>query len=370
MDSKQTSYKENRIYKTGRRRLIKLSALAALFAVMIISQTACSGTQAEPVMDDGYFLDTICSVSIYRIEDENGKVQDASKMKEEAEAAIEESFDLCKDLEDKLSRTRKDSDISRLNSADGEWTEVSDDTIDILSRGLECSINSDGDFDITIGGVTKLWDFHASAEEAKLPDEEELAEAVKHVGFNDLEISGNKVRLKDPDTEVDLGGIAKGYIGDRMTDLLEEKGVVSATINLGGNVICIGGKTDDDDFVIGVEAPFSDRTDIIGKIDVRDKTLVTSGIYERKIEVDGKLYHHILDSSTGMPVDSELTAVTLVADKGLSADLDAASTICLIKGYDDALKYLEEDMPDGVEGVFVFKNGDIKATPGAGFEAE
>ena len=155
-----------------------------------------------------------------------------------------------------------------------------------------------------------------------------------------------------------------------MTDLLEERGVVSATINLGGNVICIGGKTDEDDFVIGVEAPFSDRTEIIGKIDVRDKTLVTSGIYERKIEVDGKLYHHILDTQTGMPVDSGLTAVTLTADKGLSADLDAASTICLIKGYDGAIKYIEEEMPDGVEAVFVFENGDIKTTDGSGFEKE
>lgn len=370
MDRKHTSDKVNKPFKTGRRRLIKLSAIAVLFAALIITQTSCSGTQAQPVTDDGYFLDTICSVSIYRMTDADGKVKEAAKMEDEAKAAIDESFDLCKALEDKLSRTRTNSDISKLNSAKGEWVEVSDETADLLIRGLEYSIHSDGDFDITVGGVTKLWDFHAAEGEAKLPDEEALAEAVKHVGFSNLEIKGNKVRLKDPETEVDLGGIAKGYIGDMMTDLLEEKGVVSATINLGGNVICIGSKTDEDDFVIGVEAPFSDRTEIIGKIPVRDKTLVTSGIYERKIEVDGKLYHHILDTKTGMPVDSELTAVTLVADKGLSADLDAASTICLIKGYDGALEYLEEYMPDGVEGVFVFKNGDIKTTANSHFEEE
>ena len=357
-------------FKTRRSRLIRLSAIAALFAALIISQTACGSTQAEPVTDDGYFLDTICSVSIYRMTDADGNVKEAAKMEDEAKAAIEESFELCKDLENKLSRTRKDSDISKLNSAKGEWVEVSDETADLLNRGLEHSMHSDGDFDITVGGVTKLWDFHASDDEAKLPDEKALAEAVKHVGYSGLEIDGNKVRLKDPEAEVDLGGIAKGYIGDMMTDLLEEKGVVSATINLGGNVICIGSKTDDADFVIGVEAPFSDRTEIIGKIPVRDKTLVTSGIYERKIEVDGKLYHHILDTKTGMPADSELSAVTLVADKGLSADLDAASTICLIKGYDGALEYLEEYMPDGVEGVFVFRNGDIKTTANSHFEEE
>lgn len=369
MNGKHTISDANKTSTGSRRRLMKLSALAALFAVMIISQTACDST-SEPVTDDGYFLDTICTVSIYRMTDDSGEVKDASRMSDEASVAIDDAFALCKDLEDKLSRTRSGSDISKVNSAGGQWVEVTDETLDIVKKGLECSKASGGDFDISIGGVTGLWDFHAADGEAKLPDEKALAEAVKHVGYENVEIDGNKIRLKDPEAEIDLGGIAKGYIGDRMTDLLEDRGVVSATINLGGNVICIGGKTDEDDFVIGVEAPFSDRTEIIGRIDARDKTLVTSGIYERKIEVDGKLYHHILDTHTGMPVDSGLSAVTLTAAKGLSADLDAASTICLIKGYDGALKYIKEEMPEGVEAVFVFENGDIKTTGGSGFEEE
>jgi thiamine biosynthesis lipoprotein len=137
-------------------------------------------------------------------------------------------------------------------------------------------------------------------------------------------------------------------------------------INLGGNVICIGGKTDEDDFVIGVETPFSDRTEIIGKINARDKTLVTSGVYERRIEVDGKTYHHILDTATGWPVDTDLDAVTLIAEKGRSGDIDAMSTICLIKGADEGMKFIEDQ--DGVEGVFVLSDGSVRTTAGAGFE--
>ena len=102
-------------------------------------------------------------------------------------------------------------------------------------------------------------------------------------------------------------------------------------------------------------------------VQARDKTLVTSGVYERMIEVDGKQYHHILDTDTGWPVDSDLDAVTLIADKGSSADIDAAATICLIKGLDGARSYLEEYM-DGVEAVFVLKDGSIVATEGSGFE--
>ena len=350
-----------------KRALKKLNICLLVSALLMLA--GCSGTGAtgsEPVMGDGYYLDTICSISIYRMKDAQGEVKDAADMSEDAEAAINEAFDLCSELESKISRTRKDSDISRLNSAGGEWVDVSEETRELIQKGLDYSDLSGGRFDITVGGVTEQWDFHAPEGEAKIPDEDALAEAVKHINYRYVEIEDGRVRLKDPETKLDLGGIAKGYIGDKMSELLESKGVVSAVVNLGGNVICIGGKTDQDDFVIGVETPFSDRTEIIGKINARDKTLVTSGVYERQIEVDGKRYHHILNTETGWPVDTDLDAVTLTADKGYSADIDALSTICLILGADDGIKLIGKQ--DGMEGVFVLSDGSIRTTEGAGFE--
>ena len=105
-----------------------------------------------------------------------------------------------------------------------------------------------------------------------------------------------------------------------------------------------------------------------GKIKAADKTLVTSGVYERKIEVDGKTYHHILDTKTGWPVKTDLDAVTLIADKGRSADIDALSTTCLIKGSKEGMEFIEG--VDGVEAVFVLSDGSILTTDGAGFEKE
>ena len=341
-------------------------AVTVAAAVLLAGCSGTEGTAPEPVSKDGYYLDTVCMVSVYRMTDETGEVRPASEMSGEAEAAIDEAYTLCRELEDKLSRTRAGSDISRLNDAKGEWTEVSEDTIEIIRKGMEYSHASDGAFDITVGGLTEQWDFHAAEGEAKLPDADDLAEALEHVNYRNIAIEGNKVRLTDPETKLDLGGIAKGYIGDRMTEVLENRGVVSATINLGGNVICIGGKTDTDDFVIGVEAPFSDRTEIVGKIDARDKTLVTSGVYERKIEVDGKTYHHILDTKTGWPAETDLDAVTLVSDKGRSGDMDALSTTCLIKGYKEAMDLIEAS--DGVEAVFILKDGSLQQTSGMEFE--
>ena len=350
------------------KRALKKLNILLLTAVLALT-AGCSGiggSDPEPVMDDGYYLDTVCSISVFRMADAGGNVKPAAEMSEDAKTAIDGAFELCSDLEAKISRTRKNSDISRLNDAGGEWVDVSEETIDLIRKGLEFSRLSDGSFDITVGGVTEQWDFHAPEGEAKLPDADALAEAVKHINYENIDIEGRRVRLSDPGARLDLGGIAKGWIGDRMTEFLESKGVVSAVINLGGNVICIGGKTDDDDFAIGVETPFSDRTEIIGKISVRDKTLVTSGVYERQIEVDGKRYHHILNTETGWPVGTDLDAVTLIADKGRSGDIDALSTICLIKGADEGMKFIEAQ--DGIEGVFVLSDGSIRTTEGAGFE--
>ena len=350
-----------------KRRLKKLNIL--LISAMLLMLCGCGGadsTPSEPVVGDGYYLDTVCSITVYRMAGDQGEVKDAAEMSEEAGAAIDEAFELCKDLESKISRTREDSEISSINNAKGEWVEISDDTLELIQKGIEYSKLADGRFDITVGGVTEQWDFHAPEGEAKLPDADKLAEAAGHIGYKKVEIEGNKVRLSDPETKLDLGGIAKGYIGDRMSEFLESKGVVSAVVNLGGNVVCIGGKTDEDDFAIGVEAPFSDRTEIIGKIDARDKTLVTSGVYERQIEVDGKRYHHILDTKTGWPVDTDLDAVTLIAGKGHSGDIDALSTTCLILGADEGKKFIEDQ--DGVEGVFVLSDGSIVTTADAGFE--
>ncbi|MBR2674458.1 MAG: FAD:protein FMN transferase [Mogibacterium sp.] len=359
--------RKNFFKKYNRGYLSARITLAVIIVTLVFVAAACgktgSGAATEPITREEFCLDTICNISIYEMKDEAGEAKSARDMESEANAAIDEAFRICGELEDKLSRTRKTSDISRLNAAEGEWTEVGDDTLSIIKKGIDYAELSGGDFDISCGSITEAWDFHAAEGKEKLPDEEDLTEAVKHIDFNGIEIEGSKVRLKDPETQIDLGGIAKGYIGDRMTESLEASGVTSAIINLGGNVICIGGKPkggEPEDFVIGVETPFSDRTEIIGKVKVRDKTLVTSGVYERKIEVGGKLYHHILDTKTGYPAETDLDAVTLVADKGRSADIDALSTICLIKGSEKAMKLIEQT--DGVEGVFILKDGSVKQT--------
>ena len=346
----------------------RIIATFFLITTMIITQTGCS-SEITPVSVDNYYLDTTCNITVYGTGEIGTAKADADwELDEEvAHTAIDEAYKLCAKLDKTLSRTAEASDITKINSALGQWVEVSDYTIELLHKGVEFSELSDGAFDITIGGVTSMWDFHA--ENPEVPEGEALGEAADHVDWHKLEFGeGNTVRLTDLRTKIDLGGIAKGYIGDKMAEVLVENGVNSAIINLGGNIICIGSKPDGSAFTIGVETPYSDRTEISGTLEACDQTVVTSGVYERYFEVNGVKYHHILSTKTGWPVKTDVVAVTLVSDIGRSADIDALSTICLIKGSEEGLAFIEG--VEGVEATFTLEDGSRLSTSGMQFKEQ
>lgn len=161
---------------------------------------------------------------------------------------------------------------------------------------------------------------------------------------------------------LDLGAIAKGYIADKIKEFLMEKGVKSAIINLGGNVLCIGGKPDKAPFNIGIQKPFADRKETIAVMELSDKSIVSSGIYERFFERDGNFYHHILNPKTGYPYDNSLVAVTIISDK--SVDGDGLSTSCFALGLEEGMKLI-----NSIENVHaVFITDDYKPHFSDGFE--
>ena len=330
----------------------KKLAILLILTLIIITQTGCNSKKIEPISDEGYYLDTVCQISIYDME---GGLDN-----KKAKSAIDDAFDLCRKLDKTLSNTVDASDISKINNSKGTWVEVSEDAINVIKAGIEYGKLSDGAFDISIGTVTSLWNFHT--DNPTLPKENELEEALTHVDYRNIEIDGKMVRIKDPDARLDLGGIAKGYIGDRLADRLKKSGVKSGIINLGGNIITIGKKPDGKKFIIGVEKPFSDRSETVGSVKVNDKTVVTSGVYERQFEKDGVLYYHVLDARTGYPVKTDLDSASLVMEYGHSMDADALSTICLMKGSESALEFL--DSREDVKGVLCLHNKEIKKSKG------
>ena len=353
------SYKWIAAENTALNNVIRMiGAVSAVF--LIITQSGCGSKTAEPVSKQSFYFDTVCSISVYDMEEMS---------KEGAQSAIDEAFKLCSHYESLLSRTKEGSDIYKLNHAGGKPVECDPQTVEVIRKGLYYSEMSGGAFDITIGRVTDLWDFHA--EDPKVPSDEELKKAVSTVSWKNVSIEGNTVMISDPETHLDLGGIAKGFIADKVGEKLEESGVTSAVISLGGNIVCIGEKPVGKEykpFRVGIEKPYSEQSEIVGAVDCKDETVVTSGVYQRYFEKDGVRYHHILDPATGYPAGSDIVGVTLRAPKGRSADCDALATILLIMGEEKGLKAAEET--EGIEAFFITADGRHVSTEGMGFKEE
>lgn len=339
----------------------RLIPVILLVLSIIISQTACTkktNQSTEPVQKNGFYLDTVCNLTIYDMKDMS---------EENANKVIEEAFELCEKYENMLSKTRKGSDVYNINHASGAEVECSDETIFVIKKAIKYGELSNGRFDVTIGQVTDLWNFQPEGGEGKIPEQAAIDEALTHVDYKQIKVNGNKISLSDPKGEIDLGGIAKGYIADKLAEFLKKKGVNSAVIDLGGNISVIGKKPDGNEFRIGVRDPFSTDGGIIGVVEAHDKSLVTSGTYERSFTKDGKVYHHILDVKTGYPVEMGLDSVTIIGAGNDGIDCDSLATTCLILGEEEGRKLIES--LDGYEAIFVQHDGTITTTKNIkGFE--
>lgn len=328
------------------------------FLVCLLSiLPGCAGGNGSfagrPVKKQFFALDTLVTLTIY---DASGD--------SEPDALLDQCEALCQKYEEMFSRTIDGSDIDRLNKAAGAPVNVSPETFELLETALSYSALTDGLFDITIAPVSVLWEFRPDAEasgEAALPDPGALSEALTHVSYQNLflDTENGTVSLSDPEASVDPGAVAKGYIADRLKEKLLSEGVNSAIIDLGGNILTIGKKPDGSPFRIAVKKPFS-GTDIAVSLPIENRSVVTSGIYERFFELDDKIYHHVLDPNTGFPAENALASVTIVSDDSLTGD--CLSTACLLLGKDAAKKLIGS--MEGVDAVFIERDGTISCTEG------
>jgi thiamine biosynthesis lipoprotein len=337
------------------KKYITTLVIMLLITALIIPQTACS-ENAEPVSKESFYFDTVCQISIY----------DMEGMSEEAAGkVIEGVFRECQKYEGLLSKTVKGSDVWNINHAKGKAVKCDPITVQVIQKGLEFCKMTDGRFDITIGKVDDLWDYHKPG--ATPPARKALSEALRHVDYRLITIQDDQVRMKDPEAEIDLGAIAKGYIADGLAQYLRDQKVTSAIISLGGNIECVGSKAGEP-FNIGIEKPYSGQSEIVGATPLQDGTIVTSGTYERYLEYKGEKYHHILDTDTGYPVKTDVVGVSIKGPAGHSVECDGLSTTCLILGYQEG-RALVESM-DGFEALFILSDDSIEKTRGFEFEAE
>ena len=324
------------------KRKLMIIVLTFVLAIGIVGCTNEDSNQ--PISRTEIFMSTPVSITIYDGEYEN---------------ILDKAFEKVEEVENLVSINKENTEISELNKNAGiEKVKLSDISYDILKKGLEYSKLSNGSYDITIGPLVKLWNI--GFEDAKVPSQDEINEVIDTIDYNNIEIndSTKEVFLTKKGMEIDLGSIAKGYIADEIANILKQEGVNRAIIDLGGNIYALGFKEGNKNWKIGIQNPFNDRGEVVGGIEVSDKTVVTSGIYERFIEENGVKYHHILNPKTGYPYETDIAGVSIITDK--SIDADALSTLTFTKGLEEGLKFIEG--LDNVDAIFITNDKKIYIT--------
>jgi FAD:protein FMN transferase len=279
---------------------------------------------------------------------------------DELENTLREIYHRCEFFEHTFSRTRPDSDISRINRAGGKPVNVAYETADLVEKALGYCAKSNGAFDITMGTVCALWNF----KEHHVPTDEQLVRALPHVDFNGIQVykEDNRtytIQLDDPEAMIDVGGIAKGYIADDLAALLRCHGIQNGIINLGGNVMTLGTRATGDPWRVGIRDPHH-LDQIIVALPVSNLSVVTSGLYERCFYQDKTLYHHILSATDGKPVQTDLASATIISEKSL--DGDGYSTTLFMLGMEGALSFIASH--DAIEGLLIDTQGSIRMSPG------
>ena len=345
----------------SRRALLALAALAAPSAAAL---TACQSSdatdaprdqanaEAEPSTSSTFAFDTYCTFTVY------GDATAPALLAREC-ARYDELFDLYDPA----------SDIARVNAASGAPLTVDPPTAEVVEQALAFCAEAGGLFDITIGAVSQLWDFA----EGVRPSDAEIAAALAHVDWRGVAVDTSDpeaptITLADAQAALDLGGIATGFIADRVVETLREKTkATAAVISLGGNIICYGDKPDGGSWDIGIRDPNDPGgSTVMGTAHVHATStpdtsagaisLVTSGLYERTFELDSVTYWHILDPQTGMPVETDVESVTVCCPSSTQAD--ALSTALFVAGSERGITLV--DSYENTAAYFILADGSTR----------
>ncbi len=281
-----------------------------------------------------------------------------------ADGAEKSDIDMVKEtllaIEKKFSATNENSLVYRYNN--GKRDILDDECMYVINAANKVACDTDGAFDYTLGSLVRLWNING--ENPSVPDKNALDEALLHTGYKKVVIDSG-VSLEDEGIMLDFGGIVKGYAGDAAVVRLKKAGISDCMLSIGGNITMLGtsqsnkikGQTG---WTVAITNPY-DKQNVLGYITTTDCTVSVSGDYERYFVQNGEVYHHIFDSKTGYPAQTDLRSVAVICDDGIYAD--ALSTALFVMGKDAALDFYAKGLYD-FEAVFCTKDGKVLTTDG------
>jgi thiamine biosynthesis lipoprotein len=316
--------------------------LLNVIMILTLSLTACSNDNSQTYITDSQFkFNTIMTITLYGYTDK---------------AIFEDIWSELDRMEQLYSANLETSDVSKFNQNPSlEPIVVSPDIVTMVSQGAQYSNATSGKFDLTIEPVVKLWGI--STESPRVPAQSEIDHALQYVDYQKIiaNPANSTLQKLDPNSHLDLGAIAKGYAADQLVQFLNEKGITRAVLNLGGNIYVMGSKSSSTPWSVGIQDPFKATGELMGILKTSNKSVVTSGSYERHFEKDGKTYHHILNTETGYPVENELIGVTIVSDRSVEGDI--LSTAAFSLGLKEGMQFI--DSRDHIAAIFITKDKQV-----------
>lgn len=291
------------------------------------------------------YFDTYIEVSIYE------DVKDKDKLNEIVEARINEIYEMADGF--------NNHDVDGVYNLNNNGNASNKELASLMKYGISYYNDYSTQFNIALGPVIDIWkDALTDCNEnmnCYVPSYEELKNS-GNINSNDITIDGDEITIK-PEMKIDLGAITKGYLADELKSLLEKEGYEHFIINAGGNIYA-SEKPNDEVFTVGVVNPIDNQSSFI-TLNIENKSIVTSGDYERYYEVDGVRYNHLINGETLFPSDY-YHSVTIVSDKSIDGDI--LSTMLFGLEYEEGLEIVESI--DGVDAVWYTTSGDIYKSSG------
>ena len=340
-----------------KRSFKKAAVLAVIFSLLLILACSCSrilssAMQVHSITFAPYF-DTVGQMYSYALDKEEAFNENASAVN-----ALLERWHRMLDIYNEYEGMNNLCTVNR--NAGGDPVKVDPDLIDFVLYAKDMCELTNGEMDISLGAVLRLWHDAGTAETTYVPSDADLAEAAKHVGFDKVEINKEQstIRLTDPSASLDAGALGKGYASERAAELLSSKGISSYAINLGGNIRLLGAKGDGTPYIIGIRDPQNPDESVI-TLNLTDCACVTSGDYERYFTVGGVPYGHIIDKDTLRPAGYCSSVSVICKDAALA---DALSTALFCMSFEEGLA-LVSSLED-VNAIWLWLDGTINFTMG------
>lgn len=318
--------------------MIKRLVCALLLVLLSLLLLSCSLSGSDRVGEyysvTFFAMDTEVTIKLSRAKsgDNSTEYFDDSYLS----GIVKKCSDIASEKEVLLSRTKAESEISKLNGKIGRLDDPAPEVLDLITRSIKISEDTDGAFDITVGTVTELWNVTSS--DPIIPDDVQIEEALSHVGYEKVTVGTDGIVKDDKLTKFDLGAVGKGYTLGVIIDYLKTTDVLYGVVSFGGNVGVFGCKPDDSLFKVGI-TDATEPSNVIGYVYIDDGFVSVSGNYERFFTKDGKKYSHIFDPSTGRPAETDISSVAVICDDPALAD--ALSTALFVKGSTETLNFYD-----------------------------